>query len=236
MLNYFILLYQTLLKKVSLRLYRKTAEGKYGQIIFSQEGEDIIISRLFYGRKKGFYVDVGAHHPFRFSNTYLLYKRGWRGINIDATPLCMELFEKYRTGDINLNMGISDIEENLTYYLYNESALNTFSKDLVKRHENNTQYHVIGTKEIKVKPLSAILKKHINLDKKIDLLTIDVEGYDLNVLKSNDWLLFRPSVIIIESHYAEIENITKCPIYQFLIQKDYKIISKLANSCIYIEK
>jgi hypothetical protein len=61
---------------------------------YSQEGEDLIASRLFPNQSTGFYVDIGAHHPTRFSNTYLLYTKGWRGINIDPLPGSKELFDK----------------------------------------------------------------------------------------------------------------------------------------------
>ncbi|MFA7355121.1 MAG: SAM-dependent methyltransferase, partial [Sulfurimonadaceae bacterium] len=69
---------------------------------YSQEGEDMILRRLFEQQPNGFYVDVGAHHPKRFSNTYFFYKKGWRGINIDAMPNSMELFNKIRPRDINI--------------------------------------------------------------------------------------------------------------------------------------
>ena len=58
----------------------------FGSLCYSQEGEDMILGKIFSGQKHGFYVDVGAHHPLRFSNTYLFYLKGWRGINIDAMP------------------------------------------------------------------------------------------------------------------------------------------------------
>ncbi len=74
---------------------------------YSIEGEDRIVRSLFWEKRDtGFYVDVGAHHPFRFSNTYLFYTQGWRGINIDATPGSMRAFKKHRPRDINLEIGI----------------------------------------------------------------------------------------------------------------------------------
>ena len=75
---------------------------------WSQEGEDMILHRIFGGKKSGFYVDVGAHHPKRFSNTYFFYCHGWRGINIDAMPGRMKLFNQWRPKDINLEMGVAE--------------------------------------------------------------------------------------------------------------------------------
>ena len=100
---------------------------------YSQEGEDMILRRLFENQTKGFYVDVGAHHPIRFSNTYFFYKKGWRGINIDAMPGSMKLFNKIRPRDINIEKAISDKKEVLTYYVFNDPALNGFSKKLFGR-------------------------------------------------------------------------------------------------------
>jgi len=93
---------------------------------FSQEGEDIILSRLFNDKKNGFYVDVGAHHPFRFSNTYKFYEKGWSGINIEPNPEDFHLFSKYRNRDININAGVGSNDGTLTYFMFNEPALNTF--------------------------------------------------------------------------------------------------------------
>ncbi|MCP2732462.1 FkbM family methyltransferase, partial [Symplocastrum sp. BBK-W-15] len=102
----------------------------YHNLSYSQEGEDMIISRFFEGKKQGFYVDVGAHHPQRFSNTYRFYLQGWRGINIDAMPGSMEIFNKIRANDINLEISISDCNQILTYYEFNEPALNGFCADI----------------------------------------------------------------------------------------------------------
>ena len=97
---------------------------------YSQEGEDMILRRLFEKQKTGFYVDVGAHHPKRFSNTFFFYKKGWSGINIDAMPNSMRLFNEIRPRDTNLEIPISDKKQKLKYYMFNEPALNGFSKEL----------------------------------------------------------------------------------------------------------
>ena len=77
----------------------------------------MILRVIFAKQQTGFYVDVGAHHPKRFSNTYFFYKKGWYGINIDATPGIMENFKKMRKRDINLNIGISDTTGERDFYI-----------------------------------------------------------------------------------------------------------------------
>ena len=73
---------------------------------YSQDGEDMVLRKIFKNQKMGFYVDIGAHHPKRFSNTHLLYKKGWKGINIDATPGSMKLFNQLCPRDTNLELGV----------------------------------------------------------------------------------------------------------------------------------
>lgn len=82
---------------------------------YFQEGEDMILRRIFERQSTGFYVDVGAHHPKRFSNTYFFYKKSWTGINVDAMPGSMKLFEKVRSRDINIEKPISSEKQVLTY-------------------------------------------------------------------------------------------------------------------------
>src|SRR4051794_10306733 len=69
---------------------------------YSQEGEDMVLRRVFNNKRGGFFVDVGAHHPRMYSNTYYFYLRDWRGINIDAMPGGMAAFDRMRPGDINV--------------------------------------------------------------------------------------------------------------------------------------
>jgi FkbM family methyltransferase len=229
-------IYSKLITPLLIYLYKKTEEGNYAQIFFGQEGEDLILNRFFGYKNEGFYIDIGAHHPFRFSNTYIFYKRGWRGINIEANPLSIDAFKKHRPNDINLNFGISDKEEELIYYSYNEPALNTFSEQTLERRHIHKQYKIVSTKKIKLYPLAQILNEYIASGQAIDFMSIDVEGFDLKVLESNNWEKYRPKVIVVESFIADLENIKDCPIYQLLSKNNYQIISKIANSCIYNDK
>jgi FkbM family methyltransferase len=201
-------------------------EMKYATLNFSQEGEELILKRYFNNRKKGFYVDVGAHHPFKFSNTYSFYKKGWNGINIDPLPGIMSQFKKYRRRDINLETGISKKQEQLTYYKFNEPAVNTFSTIIGEQIKENGTYQFLGTQVINTFPLKDILEQHIPNGPAIDFLTIDAEGFDLEVLESNDWNRFRPELVVVESHDFDIQHPDNHPIYQFLLSKNYQLFAK----------
>ena len=92
---------------------------------FSHEGEDKILNSLYSNKNHGFYVDIGAHNPFRFSNTQLFYLKGWRGINIDATYGSMHLFKDFRQEDINIECCITSDAREVQLDVYNEPALNS---------------------------------------------------------------------------------------------------------------
>ena len=203
---------------------------------YSQEGEDMILRRLFENQKSGFYVDVGAHHPKRFSNTYFFYKKNWFGINIDAMPGSMKSFCKFRPRDINIEKPISDKEELLTYYIFNEPALNGFSKTLSESRDGNGNYFIKDHVDLKTSTLTSILDEKLPDNQEIDFLTVDVEGLDFLVIKSNDFKKYRPKVILIEmlsNKFSEIEN---DEISKYLLQQGYSIYSKTVNTVFFIEK
>lgn len=201
---------------------------------YSQEGEDLIIDRIFDSKKKGFYVDIGAHHPFRFSNTFKFYKKGWNGINIDAMPGSMKLFRQTRPRDINIECGISKNETKLNYYIFNERALNTFSRIEAQSKNNIGNYKILKIEEINTTTLSSIFTKYLPDKMTIDFLTIDVEGLDLEVLESFDLNKYKIPFILIEDLIYDLDEIIKSSqTYKYLTRYNYKIISKTKNTVIY---
>ena len=222
------------------RVYKKLAEFKNAYIptplkSYSQEGEDLILLRIFEKKRTGFYVDVGAHHPFRFSNTYLFYRMGWRGINIDATPGSMKLFNKFRKRDINIEVAIGEKEDILTFYIFNEPALNTFDENLARQRNGKMGYYIIKELLLKVLPLSKILEKYLPEGQEIDFLNVDVEGKDFEVLKSNDWSTYRPKVVLVEILPSSIEEVFKHPIFIFMKENGYSFFAKTFNTCFFVE-
>lgn len=206
---------------------------KYLNSSYSQEGEDILLQRLFSDQRYGFYVDVGAHHPVRFSNTFALYKKGWTGINIEPNPEMHSLFKKKRPRDINVNCGVDAINGTLEYYMFNEPALNTFDPDLVKSRLSNTTYFVNKTIQIEVYPLSELLEQFAPKNRNIDFLSVDVEGLDLNVLMSNNWAKFRPKYLLAEQLELEsIENLD-FPIHHYMKSIEYQAQFRTYNTIIY---
>lgn len=188
---------------------------------YSSDSVDLILSSYFKNQSEGFYIDVGCYHPTRANNTYLLYKKGWRGLNVDISKFSIDLFNFWRKRDINICRAISN--ENgfvRMYYQKKFSLLSTLNKK-----QSTISFHgKIKSKLIKCSTLAAIIKKNY-IFKKIDFLNIDAEGNDYKILKSLDFKLYRPTCICIEDtdlYYNKIDNIKKSKIYKFLTKLNYK--------------
>lgn len=204
----------------------------FENLSYSQEGEDLILSRFLENKKEGFYVDIGAHHPRRFSNTYNFYKKGWSGINIDALPGMMDIFNLERPRDINLEMGVSKEKGELLYYIFNEPALNTFSKIEAEKKDGLRNYKIIEKRKVFTYPLKEILDKYLKGGEKIDFMSIDVEGLDFEVIESNDWEKYRPSLLLVEEleKYTLAELPLKSNLYKFLVANKYELVAKTFNT------
>jgi FkbM family methyltransferase len=196
----------------------------------------MILRRIFEGQENGFYIDVGAHHPRRFSNTYYFYKQGWRGINIEPNPDALMAFKTDRPRDTNLQLGISDAASVLKYYSFDEPALNTFDESVVKSRLADTPYKVIKINDVSVQRLDKILKEHLPVGQPIDFLSVDVEGFDLAVLRSNNWHLFRPKCVLAEALNMTLDEAMKVDLVLFMLAQDYVLFARTYNTLIFCDK
>jgi len=226
---------KTILPKSIVNYLSGRKKERISYVSYSQEGEDMILRRIFENQKIGFYIDVGAHHPKRFSNTYFFYKKGWNGINIDAMPGSMTKFNKIRPRDINIEKPVSSKTETIIYYSFNEPALNGFSKELSEKRDGLRNYYIKSKIKIEAAPLKEILDNNLPKNQEIDFLSIDVEGFDFIALKSNDFKKFRPKVILIEILESKLIDLEKNAITIFLFEKNYSIYAKSINTVIFIE-
>jgi len=196
---------------------------------YSQDGEDLILYSFLKYQPSGFFVDVGAHHPFRFSNTFIFYKKGWKGINIDAAPGSMKLFKKHRPRDINLEVGISDKPETKEFYIFDEPAINSFDKTLSNNRASKKNVKITRKESIQLVTLNEILSQNNVGEKDIDFLTIDAEGYDFKVIKSVDLTVYKPKIIVVETEINFLDPGSN-EIVSYLLKYNYKIIAKTKRS------
>ncbi|WP_082458916.1 FkbM family methyltransferase [Pedobacter sp. Leaf216] len=227
MLNYLVRIIPRFIKRRII-----TQSENSGILTFSQEGEDRLIERIIGKKHYGIYVDVGAHHPSSLSNTYYFYRMGWRGINIDAMPGSMAQFNKTRPYDINIEQPISDEVANLDYYMFSSPELNTFDTKNVAVFLTYPTVKLLDKISLKTTRLATVLEQ--NLSKlganEIDFLSIDVEGLDLKVLRSNDWLKFRPNLILVEDLFADVMKSYNSELSTYLNNVGYNMVAKTQNT------
>ena len=210
---------------IRIRLYRtftkwlKIPMGFY----FSQTGEDIIIHNFFGDVKEGFYVDAGCHEPIKWSNTFKLYLQGWKGINIDADSSMMKKVSKTRKLDINICAALSDSVKQVTFYKSATSpAVNTINPETYNEWKLRWDFDDKDREELTTTTLARILDDHLPVGKKIDLLSVDVEGHDLEVIRGLDLKRYRPKLIVAECH--ELDTFTRGDLYKYLTGNNYKLM------------
>jgi len=200
---------------------------------FSQEGEDMLLRKIFAGQEKGIYVDIGAHHPINFSNTNFFSKKGWAGINVDPLPGSKKTFDLERVNDTNLELVVSEQEGMVEFYLFDPPLMNTMSKE---QAEKNAKFDWCKLQEVKMipsLPLHLLLDKYLTPNAQIDFMSIDVEGAEISVLKSNNWKKYKPNVLLIEFIDLSIEEIFQTDIHKLLVEHSYKLFAKTWNTVFY---
>lgn len=196
---------------------------------YSQYGEDVALIQQAFFSGPGFYVDVGACHPVLYSNTYLLYLSGWRGILIEPNPDLTKRLKQTRRRDTVVACGVSRERSVLTYNKFQRLELNSFDESQLP---NLAAQGVTPIDSVKIStmPLHCILAEH-QAPASFELLNIDCEGMDAEVLQSNDWERFRPKWIIVEDH--DLTHSTPSAVNDILSAQDYSIRSRLGFSYIY---
>jgi FkbM family methyltransferase len=202
----------------------------YATKSYSQEGEDMILRRMFEGKTAGFYVDIGAHHPRRFSNTYYFYRRGWHGINVEPNPDAIASFKSLRKRDINLQCGVGLVEQSLTYYKFDEPALNTFDEVLTNERLAQTNYQLVDKIVVPVRRLERLFDEVLPHGQRIDYMTVDVEGFDLQVLQSNNWSKYRPVIVLAEALSTMMEDFQSNEIVMYMASQGYQCFGKTYNT------
>lgn len=196
---------------------------------YSQFGEDAVLRGFLLQEwrdpsYRGFWVDIGAHHPVRLSNTKMFSDHGWRGLNVDAMAESIRLFEKQRRRDINVNVGVGGQDGLLDFCLEEDSGCNSFIQDAPGGSGR------AKTRQVKVVTLKRLLDTYLPDGQEIDFLDVDVEGMDLEVLKSNDWRKYRPKFILVEIFTnGKNADIGSSPVVQYLQSQGYEF----AGQCYY---
>ena len=206
---------------------------------YSFGGCDLLIDYIFKSKKRGFYLDVGCQHPVSNNNTYLLYKRGWSGINIDLDPKNIRLFDLERPNEINICKCVSsDNSEKDLFFFHSGSPINSLEKKTIKDKTN------FSLKKIETFTLNSILKDY--KIKEIDYFNIDVEGHEIDILKNFDIKYYKPKVISVEFidyqmkklefKNNNINRVLKSDLYRYFISNDYHFVNWSHADLIFVHK
>jgi FkbM family methyltransferase len=230
------------LKKIKNKLITRllsSVDDKYIKISFSQCGEDLIVKFIFdyLGINHPTYIDIGAHHPYYISNTALFYKNGCRGFNIEPDPTLFKEFLKYRKEDTNLNIGISDTNCELDFYIISTPTLNTFSKEEANKYTQEGNYKIKRVENIKVKTLKNVIDEY---SKGVfpQYLSIDAEGVDEIIIKEIDFKNNYPIVICIEtiSFSTSGNGIKNTKLIEYIENKGYILYADTNINTIFVRK
>jgi FkbM family methyltransferase len=171
---------------------------------YSQCGEDLIVSFVLetVGIARPSYLDLGAHHPCHLNNTYLFYRQGSRGVNVEADPVLAARLKRARPGDVTLNVGVGPQAGRLQFYVMSPPTLSTFSAEEANRYCKEFGHRIIRIIDVQVHSFMQLVQEHF--ESAPDFVTLDVEGLDLPIVRSIDFSSCRPLVLCIETlSYSE---------------------------------
>jgi FkbM family methyltransferase len=199
--------------RTAARIFDRAAMPTY-----SQFGEDRILPLFLSDKKSGFYVDVGANHPTKLSNTFWLYKRGWSGVTIEPNASLSKLHHKVRPRDIQIQSLVSDTTSEVEFVEFENGLFSSASQDHAKKWEGSNR--IIARRAMIPRTLTSILDEyHSPLN--IDLLCVDVEGWDISVLRSLDWVKYHPTVVVVEM--SDFVPMISHPTLEFLMTKGFSL-------------
>lgn len=217
-----------------LRLYLSELKMKYSAPkYFGQTAEDAILRR-YLPEKKGFYLDIGAGRPITGSNTFSLYLRGWTGICIDPISVNSSLQKAFRSKDEIVNILVGPQESEIDFWEFEPYEYSTADQVIAEKVKQYSGIRLLNYSKRIVKPLSNIAPTLTPSDP--GFLSVDVEGFDLEVLKSNNWAKFRPRVICVEEWEATMDEHLNSDVGAFLILNNYKRQAWTGLSSIFVER
>lgn len=197
---------------------------EHARLSFSQQGEDLVLYHAMTELlkiDKPVYMDVGAAYPVRGNNTYLLYTTGAHGVLVEPNPALAKMLRTERPRDtvVEAGIGVTEQAEADYYEIKGNAMLNTFSPEQVAvLQKGQTESVVERVVKMPLLNINRVIEQH--LGRAPDILSTDVEGLDLDILRTLDMTRFRPAVICAET-LLTLANGRPAPITRFLTARGY---------------
>ncbi|MCU0334653.1 MAG: FkbM family methyltransferase [Chitinophagaceae bacterium] len=230
---------KTLLKKIFQQPAAQQLAMPAFRKSYAQHGEDLLVEHLLrvLQVERPFFIDVGAHHPYLLSNTYLLYEQGARGVNVEPDPSLIAAFRQYRPLDTNLPCGVRFDERTAsTLYIMSSPVLNTFSRQEAEHVAAFGTYSITGEVQVPLLSLADIMAAHCPSGV-VDFISIDVEGLDWEIIQYNQLDAIRPKVLCVETmRYTESGIGQKnTNLIQYLTSIDYQVHADTGLNTIFVD-
>ncbi|HEX2175755.1 MAG TPA: FkbM family methyltransferase [Nocardioidaceae bacterium] len=172
------------------------------RLSYSQFGEDITAQNLLRNVGSGFYVDIGAHHPLRHSNTAMLHMKGWQGVTVEPMLQGFRAFQRFRPHAINVRAAIHNEKDSVTLYKFRGGLANTVMKE--RAEDMRESKEVVGEEIVPALNLNGVFERHVPEGVRVNYLTVDIEGYDTEAILAFDLDKYRPDVVCIEIHRPDM--------------------------------
>lgn len=209
-----------------LRGAQGALSGKF-KILFSQFGEDALVYLRFPKGFVGTYLDIGAYHPFKFSNTAKLWMLGWNGVNVDANRASIKLFSRVRPHDINIWAAVVPQVE--------RDAVDTVS--FTDCDKINAVGHIVDasarTHQVPAISLGELCQ---HFSQPVDFMNVDIEGLDEAIIGDEAFLTLAPRLLAIEQHGHDIAEIMRRPSTLRLIEEGYSLVSRCEITSLFLRK
>ena len=221
------------------RVWRYVREnlGIYYQKSYSQCGEDLIIRYIMntLGIARPGYLDIGAHHPYFMSNSYLFYRQGCKGVCVEPDPFLFRRFKKARRRDVCLNVGLAGVRGQLKLHVFSSRTLNTFSEEEARQYIE-AGHNQVALHDIDVLTVDDVVRRYF--PRPPDLVSLDVEGMEMEILRAIDFSRYRPTVFCIETlTYSRIgEGRKVSEIDDYMINHGYMKYADTYVNSIYVDE
>ena len=197
----------------------------YPRSSYSLEGSDLIAASLLRSVARGTYIDVGANHPMIQSNTRYFYERGWRGLAIDGNGRFEQQWRDHRPNDIFVAALVSDAIKSVEFFVYPDHTMSTIEPDSAARYSSRYGQEHVEKQVRETTTLFDLKNRHLPRDE-VHLLSVDVEGEDLNCLVGAKLDLWTPGVIVVETKHLSVYRVLENDIVGYLASIGYRLIAK----------
>jgi len=208
--------------------------AKYFNLSYGLDGIDLLLFSILRDVENGHYIDVGANHPQLFSNTYAFYLKKWTGICIDGNEQFVDEWKLFRPNDKFIIALLSDKVKNVEYTLYPDHTISTINEESRLRYNQRFNNSDIIHYTVQTDTLQNIIN-FFDIENEIHLLSIDIEGEELNALRGLDFDKNSPGVIVVEIKNLSLYNFFDNEIIGFLTSKGYVILCKLLLDVVFIK-